>query len=373
MSSTKLFSIDLEVHQFNFILGIGVHTTSSLHTDSSYESKLFVAQDLSPQSEKQLLEDFLEYLTENRGACLTSYNLMGLDLPILLSRLREYYPLGLQFSDIIYHSSLYDTMIAYKTCAQNQRFCKLVQAIQDLQRSGQKCFILSSKLVYSGKDTYQLWIQERNGTSKEFSKYINEDSYNHLRLAQVLLSKKVSDGFWNAKNVPQVPPEILELEDNRSPEEGVMELKSLLTSKPLEKAYAGKCPKCGSHLVWRKARITNELYRGCTNYPKCKYNERSYKFTPPSVRSKKNSHVNEDASEIYLYDGDDSIVEPDDSHFYGYSSNGPKEWRNSTRVEENEERKEIRRRLKKSNLKEIGLLIIAVAVSILLYLAWRLK
>ena len=36
------------------------------------------------------------------------------------------------------------------------------------------------------------------------------------------------------------------------------------------------CPKCGSPLVWRTATKTGERYRGCTNYPDCKYNERSY-------------------------------------------------------------------------------------------------
>lgn len=40
--------------------------------------------------------------------------------------------------------------------------------------------------------------------------------------------------------------------------------------------YAGVCPKCGSPLVWRRAKRTNELYRGCTNFPQCKWNDRSY-------------------------------------------------------------------------------------------------
>lgn len=35
---------------------------------------------------------------------------------------------------------------------------------------------------------------------------------------------------------------------------------------------AAKCPRCGSSLVWRIARRTGERYRGCTNYPECKYN-----------------------------------------------------------------------------------------------------
>lgn len=46
--------------------------------------------------------------------------------------------------------------------------------------------------------------------------------------------------------------------------------------QPKRGAYAGKCPKCGSPLKWRKARRTGELYRGCTNYPQCRWQDRSY-------------------------------------------------------------------------------------------------
>ena len=49
--------------------------------------------------------------------------------------------------------------------------------------------------------------------------------------------------------------------------------------------YAGTCPRCGSPLKWRRARLTGELYRGCTNYPKCKYHERSYKYTPKESKN----------------------------------------------------------------------------------------
>lgn len=38
----------------------------------------------------------------------------------------------------------------------------------------------------------------------------------------------------------------------------------------------GICPWCGSSLTWHTAKKTGERYRGCTNYPACKYNERSY-------------------------------------------------------------------------------------------------
>lgn len=40
---------------------------------------------------------------------------------------------------------------------------------------------------------------------------------------------------------------------------------------------AGKCPLCGSRLVWRRAQKNNELYRGCTNFDGgCRWNDRSY-------------------------------------------------------------------------------------------------
>lgn len=37
-----------------------------------------------------------------------------------------------------------------------------------------------------------------------------------------------------------------------------------------------KCPRCNSSLVQHRSQKTGELYWGCTNYPKCKYNERSH-------------------------------------------------------------------------------------------------
>ena len=40
--------------------------------------------------------------------------------------------------------------------------------------------------------------------------------------------------------------------------------------------YAGLCPTCGSPLVWRRAKRTGEIYKGCTNFPRCRYNTRSY-------------------------------------------------------------------------------------------------
>lgn len=46
---------------------------------------------------------------------------------------------------------------------------------------------------------------------------------------------------------------------------------------PKGETSAGICPVCGSPLVWRRAKRTGELYRGCTNYNGgCRYNDRSY-------------------------------------------------------------------------------------------------
>ena len=50
---------------------------------------------------------------------------------------------------------------------------------------------------------------------------------------------------------------------------------------------AGICPRCGSTLVWRRAQLSGELYRGCTNYEGgCRYHERSYKRTPRDLIKK---------------------------------------------------------------------------------------
>ncbi|MBN1181514.1 MAG: tetratricopeptide repeat protein, partial [Bacteroidales bacterium] len=49
------------------------------------------------------------------------------------------------------------------------------------------------------------------------------------------------------------------------------------TNSPEGSKYTGICPVCGSPLVWRRAKKTGELYRGCTNYNGgCRYNDRSH-------------------------------------------------------------------------------------------------
>lgn len=49
-----------------------------------------------------------------------------------------------------------------------------------------------------------------------------------------------------------------------------------LEQQPAHRKCEGTCPKCGSPLTWHTAKRTKERYRGCTNYPNCNYNERSY-------------------------------------------------------------------------------------------------
>ena len=45
--------------------------------------------------------------------------------------------------------------------------------------------------------------KEKKGISTDFSTYITEDSYNHLRMAQVLLSANAKEGFWHSKFSPR--------------------------------------------------------------------------------------------------------------------------------------------------------------------------
>lgn len=59
-------------------------------------------------------------------------------------------------------------------------------------------------------------------------------------------------------------------------EVGKSSLKEIERTRPIQGQYAGICPLCGSPLVWRRARQTNELYRGCTNFQRCRWNDRSY-------------------------------------------------------------------------------------------------
>jgi len=76
--------------------------------------------------------------------------------------------------------------------------------------------------------------------------------------------------------------------------------------------YAGTCPKCGSPLVWRRARLTGELYKGCTNYQGgCRYHERSYKRVPKGSKYQNSGYGNEEDFSMYS----DAHRGPDDSNF----------------------------------------------------------
>ena len=83
---------------------------------------------------------------------------------------------------------------------------------------------------------------------------------------------------------------------------------------------AGICPRCNSMLVWRRAQLTGELYRGCTNYSGgCRYQERSYKRTPASLKKRVKEidfeQPDEYPSELLDY-YDVGLLGPDESHFY---------------------------------------------------------
>ena len=77
---------------------------------------------------------------------------------------------------------------------------------------------------------------------------------------------------------------------------------SKFSDAPKRGEYPGTCPKCGSRLKWRRAKLTGELYKGCENYPECNYNERSYKYTS-----------DRDSEDLSMYG--DAHRGSDDSHF----------------------------------------------------------
>ena len=205
MNEIKIVAIDIESYSIttkypthsDFIIGISTHTTSSLNPSSKSHERLFLVDELTYEAEEEVIRQFLEFLNDNQGSILTAYNLVGFDQPLLLTRSKEHYPLGFRFLDIIPEFSLYDTMIAYKAYSGNQKSCKLGDAITHLIETGHDCFSLKSKPLLSGREVMCVWAREKAGISKEFSAYAAEDSYNHLRLAQVLLSLNVKQGFWS--------------------------------------------------------------------------------------------------------------------------------------------------------------------------------
>jgi len=204
-SPTKIVAFDIESCD-DHIIAFSVHASSDLGLMSHFNSKLFVARDLTDLEERRIIADFLAFLEKNQNAILTSYNLLDFDLPLLYSRLRRYYPLGFLLSSIIQNFSLYDTMIAFKAHTMAELFCGLKKAIEQLTCDGHGYFYLNTKLAYSGKDAFSLWLKERQGVSKEFSEYIVEDSYNHMRLAQFLLLHNINEGLWYSGSSVVVEP-----------------------------------------------------------------------------------------------------------------------------------------------------------------------
>lgn len=100
---------------------------------------------------------------------------------------------------------------------------------------------------------------------------------------------------------------------------------SIFKQYPRRGLPAGICPRCGSTLVWRRAQLTGELYRGCTNYSSgCRYQERSYRWTPRNLKFKRGYDVKDNihrssveeeiaAQEVFY---DIGLLGLDDSHFY---------------------------------------------------------
>ena len=78
---------------------------------------------------------------------------------------------------------------------------------------------------------------------------------------------------------------------------------------------AGICPRCGSTLVWRKARLKKELYKGCTNYQGgCRYHTRSYRYTPGHLKHTDDWYYDYEEERFPI--DDDRLRGPDDSHFW---------------------------------------------------------
>jgi len=205
MKRVKILAIDIESCSVkskyptydDLILGISVHGTYSLRLDSPYQCKEFIIEDLTYEAEEEVIMKFLDFLSNNQGAILTSYNLLGFDYPLLLSRCKEHYPLSFKLLDVTSRLSLYDTMIAYKVYANHSKSCKLLQALSELREKGYNCFRMENKTNFSGKDSLYLWLKQKEKISNDFSSYIAEDSYNHMRIAQLLLSLNVKGGLWS--------------------------------------------------------------------------------------------------------------------------------------------------------------------------------
>lgn len=75
---------------------------------------------------------------------------------------------------------------------------------------------------------------------------------------------------------PVVPPQAL-VEKNQEAPKVPAPINEFILGTPIQGAYCGICPRCGTPVKWRRARKTGELYRGCDNYEGgCRYHERRY-------------------------------------------------------------------------------------------------
>jgi len=113
----------------------------------------------------------------------------------------------------------------------------------------------------------------------------------HVQEALIKLStldnkQSTFEGFLKVSKIVaeyfcKTPYELYDLPLFFANKEGILQT---VSKSKLKKSYqklkgrdADICPVCGSKLVWRKARKTGEIYRGCTNFQGgCRWNDRSY-------------------------------------------------------------------------------------------------
>lgn len=89
--------------------------------------------------------------------------------------------------------------------------------------------------------------------------------------SMIMVSRLMADAFCTKEyELYDLPLFFWHREKGRSYSAGVSR------TRPTKGKYAGVCPKCGSPLMWRRAKLTKEIYRGCTNFPQCRWNDRSY-------------------------------------------------------------------------------------------------
>ena len=75
---------------------------------------------------------------------------------------------------------------------------KLFETLNQLSSSGYDCLKMKEKSTISGREVLGYWAKQIAGVSDDFSSYLIEDSYNHMRLAQILLKNQIKQGLWTA-------------------------------------------------------------------------------------------------------------------------------------------------------------------------------